>query len=254
MQPSSVLWLDAQPSLYCFNRRLARLLSESRTVRQWSFQHDLDESCSVETIHNLLVESLNDLDEPPHLIAHGLSGSIACLFAQRYPNLIRSLTVLSVDTQSCNHWTNHYLTMRSQLPCSRSQILSHLASALLKTDHVHVNSALSQLLEKCLDSDFISGSVVGQQSIDSLTPPDVPMLILNGEYDFVVDSGSLHRWRSVLKSGDYVDLIPQGRHFFQFSHAALVVEKINAFLDLIVTNEFPDTISSLSPVSSTLQS
>jgi surfactin synthase thioesterase subunit len=144
--------------------------------------------------------------------------------------------------------------MRSQLPCSRAQILSHLSSALIKTDHVHVNSALSQLLEKCLDSDFISGSVVGQQSIDSLTPPDVPMLILNGEYDFVVDSGSLHRWRSILKPGDYVELISQGRHFFQFSHAALVVEKINAFLDLIATNEFPDTISSLSPVSSTLQS
>lgn len=254
MQTSSVLWLDAQPSLYCFNRRLAHLLSQSRAVRQWSFQHDLDESCSVETIHHLLAESLNDFEEPPNLIAHGLSGSIACLFAHRYPRLIRSLIVLSVDTLSCNHWTNHYLAMRSQLPCSRAQVLSHLSSSLLKTDQCHVNSALSQLLERCLDSDYISGSVVGQQCIDPLTPPNVPMLILNGEHDFVVDSGSLQRWRSVLKPGDYVDLIPHGRHFFQFSHSAFAADKINAFLDLVATKEVPDSVSSLSLISSTMQS
>ena len=244
MPSSSVFWLDAQPTLCCFNRRLARLLSSDSTVKHWAFHHDPDESCSVEMIHSYLAESLSDLFEPPHLIAHGLSGSIACLFAQRFPKLVRSLTLLSVDTLSCNHWTNHYLAMRPKLPCSRSQILSHLSSVLFQNDQPHINIAISKLLERCLDSDFVSGSVVGRQQMNALMPPAVPMLILNGEHDFVVDSNSLDRWRLILKSGDYAELIPQGRHFFHFSHSEYVAKKINNFLDLVDISSVPDCISS----------
>ena len=252
MTSPSMVWLDAQPSLYCFNHKLAVLLSRTRAVRRWSFQHDPDESCSMETIHDFLVQSLQDFQEPPHLIAHGLSGTIACLFAHRHPRLIRSLTVLSVDTLSCNHWHNHYLSMRSKLPCSRSQILSQLSLNILGKKNPQINSFLSESLACCLDFDFTTGSIVGQQAIKCLTPPDVPMLILNGKNDFVVDSGSLERWKPILKSGDCIDLIPQGRHFFHYSKAAEVAQKINAFIELTGIGQFPDFISShtLMPINS----
>lgn len=244
MKTPSMVWLDAQPSLYCFNHKLAVLLSRTRAIRRWSFQHDPDESCSMETIHNFLAQSLEDFQEPPHLIAHGLSGTIACLFAHRYTELIRSVTVLSVDTLSCNHWHNHYLAMRSKLPCSRSQILSQLSLNMLSKENLRINSSLSQSLERCLDFDYTPGSIVGQQEINCLTPPDVPMLILNGKNDFVVDAGSLERWKSILKAGDCIDLIHQGRHFFQYSKAAEVAQKINTFIELTGIGQFPDFISS----------
>ena len=131
MSTSQILWIDLQPSLYCLFKRTAQSLGQHFEVKRWSFEHDLDESCDVEVVHSLMRHTIENSSNPVHLIGHGISGTIAYLFAQKYPNNISSVSVLSVDTHSTNQWTSHYQSMRSQLPCSRFHILSHLSRLLV---------------------------------------------------------------------------------------------------------------------------
>ena len=233
MPQDKVLWIDLQPTLHCLNKRVAQLLSRSFAVQRWSFQHDLDESCSVATVHDLLRETLLGAAEPMHLVGHGISGTIACLFAEKYPCLVKSLTLLSVDTLSTNHWSSHYLDMRSQLPTSRQAILSHLSSLLFSTNNARAAEILPCLLAKCLDTEFIQGSIVNKQATNNLHAPEVPTFVLNGGSDFVVDANAHDRWSETLKSGDRYVCMSKGRHFFQLDHAQQVADLIISFIQMV---------------------
>ena len=233
MPQDRVLWIDLQPTLYCLNKRVAQLLSRSFAVQRWSFQHDLDESCSVATVHELLRQTLVASLEPMHLVGHGISGTIACLFAEKYPSLVKSLTLLSVDTLSANHWSSHYLDMRSQLPSSRQAILNHLSSLLFSNHNPRALEVLPCLLAKCLDTEFIQGSIVNQEYISNLRAPKVPLIVLNGESDFVVQVNSRARWSKTLKFGDRFVCMKKGRHFFQFDQSQHVAQLITAFIQMV---------------------
>jgi pimeloyl-ACP methyl ester carboxylesterase len=239
---SSILWLDLQPSVFCFNKKLACILSQSRHVRRWSFQHDLDEICSLETIFDFLRETVDQLDSKPHVVGHGLSGTVASLFARQFPTLFRSLTLLSVDPISTNQWTSHYLEMRRKLPCSRSSILSHIVPLLFDKKFDDSNLILSSLCEKCLDSDYIPGSIASHSLLPNLCSIDIPLSVINGSHDFVVDQNSGLRWKPYLKNGDRFYSFPQGHHFSHFSQPKQYGELINSFLDMI-----PDSFSSAFP-------
>ena len=233
MAQDKVLWIDLQPTLYCLNKRVAQLLSRAFVVQRWSFQHDLDESCSVSTVHDLLRQTLESSSEPFHLVGHGISGTVACLFAEKYPDLVKSLTLMSVDTLSANHWSSHYLEMRSQLPSSRQALLSHLSSLLFSSTNSRAVEVFPCLLAKCLDSEFIQGSIINQQQISNLNTPPMPSLVLNGEYDFVVDNNSHDRWSETLKSGDRYVCLKKGRHFFQFDQSQMVADLITSFIQMV---------------------
>ena len=97
MSTSQILWIDLQPSLYCLFKRTAQSLGQHFEVKRWSFEHDLDESCDVEVVHSLMRHTIENSSNPVHLVGHGISGTIAYLFAQKYPNNISSVSVLSVD-------------------------------------------------------------------------------------------------------------------------------------------------------------
>jgi pimeloyl-ACP methyl ester carboxylesterase len=233
MGQAKILWIDLQPTLHCLNKRVAQLLSRSFAVQRWSFQHDLDESCTVATVHDLLRQTLESSSEPMHLIGHGISGTVSCLFAEKYPRLVKSLTMLSVDTLSANHWSSHYLEMRSQLPCSRESILTHLSSLLFPSTNPRASEVFPSLLAKCLDSEFIQGSIVHHESTKDLSAPKVPTLVLNGEDDFVVDIHSRDRWSQSLKSGDRYLCMKKGRHFFHFEQAKQVSDLIASFIQMV---------------------
>ena len=134
--------------------------------------------------------TIENSSNPVHLVGHGISGTIAYLFAQKYPNNISSVSVLSVDTRSTNQWTSHYQSMRSQLPCSRFHILSHLSRLMVDMKTEKVVNIMARLLAKCLDNDLVYGSIVNNQPITNLNKVEVPILVINGEKDFVVDEQS----------------------------------------------------------------
>ena len=160
MSTSQILWIDLQPSLYCLFKRTAQRLGQHFEVKRWSFEHDLDESCDVEVVHSLMRHTIENSSNPVHLVGHGISGTIAHLYAQKYPKNISSISLLSVDVQSTNQWTSHYQSMRSQLQCSRFHILNHLSRLLIEIQEDHVQDIITKLLVKCLDNDFVNGSIV----------------------------------------------------------------------------------------------
>ncbi len=248
---SSILWLDLQPSLFCFNQKLSCILSQSRHVRRWSFQHDPDETCSLSTIFCLLKETLEKLDQSPHVIAHGISGTVAALFSAQFPHLFKSLTLISVDPISTNQWSSHYLEMRRQLPCSRAAILSHIIPLLFDREFGDANQVLPKLFATCLDSEYISGSIASHSSLENLSSIDIPLSIINGSHDFVIDQNSATRWKPHLKNGDRFYSLPRGRHFSHFSQPKLYGAMINSFLEMvpesfspIFPNQFVSTITS----------
>ena len=177
MKRSKLLWIDLQPSLYCLLKRTTQSLGQHFEVQRWSFEHDLDESCDVEVVHNLMRHTIENSSHPVHLVGHGISGTIAYLFAEKYPNNISSVSVLSVDTHSSNQWTSHYQSMRSQLPCSRFHILSHLSRLLVDRKTETIVNIMARLLAKCLDNDLVYGSIVNSQPITNLNKAEVLSLI-----------------------------------------------------------------------------
>ena len=233
MNTSRILWIDLQPSLYCLFKRTAQTLSQNFKVKRWSFEHDLDESCDVEVVHRLLRQTIENCSTPVHLVGHGVSGSIAYLYAQKYPRNISSVSVLSVDTYSTNQWTSHYQSMRSQLPCSRFHILSHRSRLLVESQTEQVEHIMTRLLAKCLDNDFVYGSIFKSQLITNLNKAEVPILVINGQKDFVVDEQSHDRWRHYLKPGDCYQKVANGRHFFPFTEWSQTAKMIESFVKMV---------------------
>ena len=249
MNTSRILWIDLQPSLYCLVKRTAQTLGQNFKVKRWAFEHDLDESCDVEVVHRLLRETIENCSTPVHLVGHGVSGTIAYLYAQKYPQNISSVSVLSVDTHSTNQWTSHYQSMRSQLPCSRFHILSHLSRLLVDRQTEQVVYIMTRLLAKCLDNDFVYGSIFKSQTITNLNKAEVPILVINGEKDFVVDEQSHDRWRHYLKPGDCYQKVANGRHFFPFTEWSQTAKMIESFVKMVPDqhqNHIPENYKNLS--------
>ena len=236
MSTSQLLWIDLQPSLYCLFKRTAQTLGQHFKVKRWSFEHDLDESCDVEVVHSLLRQTIENCSTQVHLVGHGISGTIAYLYAQKYPKNISSVSVLSVDTHSTNQWTSHYQCMRGQLPCSRLHILSHLSSLLVNSNSEQIKKIVTKLWARCLDCDFVYGSIIKSQIIENLNKANVPILVINGKKDFVVDKQSYGRWKQYLKPGDCYQEIDNGRHFFTFTEWSQTSNMIESFIRMVPEN------------------
>ena len=233
MKTNKILWIDLQPSLYCLFKRTAQNLDHHFEVKRWSFEHDLDESCDVDIVHSLLRQTIESSSTQVHLVGHGISGTIAHLYAQKNPERISSVSMLSVDTHSTNQWTNHYHSMRSQLPCSRFHILSHLSSLLVDRSSEQIRNIVTRLLARCLDNDFVYGSIIKSQKIENINKANVPILVINGEKDFVVDKQSHDRWKNILKPGDCYQQISDGRHFFPFTEWRKTSKMIESFIKMV---------------------
>jgi surfactin synthase thioesterase subunit len=139
--------------------------------------------------------------------------------------------------------------MRSQLPCSRFHILIHLSRLLVENQTEHIVSIMARLLAKCLDNDFVYGSIVKSQPITNLDKAEVPILVINGEKDFVVDEQSHDRWRRYLKPGDCYKKIADGRHFFPFTEWSQTAKIIESFIEMVPDqqqNRIPDKYKNLS--------
>ena len=92
---------------------------------------------------------------------------------------------------------------------------------------------ISKLLAKCLDNDFVNGSIIQNSRIDDLEKINIPTLVINGSKDFVVDSHSRKRWEQHLKPGDCYREMKNGRHFFPFSEWSDTARMIETFIDMV---------------------
>ncbi|OUT73132.1 MAG: hypothetical protein CBB79_04790 [Synechococcus sp. TMED19] len=242
------LIIELNQSLACFTNKLAKkLVSQGAEVQRWCFNMDPDEACQSNEIVQLLQNSLTESGEPTVLIAHGISSVIAYQLTAAHPDHVKALVLLSADASKHSTWQDQYHKIRKMLPCSRKNILTHLSHLLTGHNCPHFLAATTKLLEKSVDSEFCLSSIGDSESAAPYTKAKRPILVVNGDNDFIIDRNSKNRWSHLLKDGDRYLSIKGGRHFHQHTHAEQLADEIMNFTEMLSSEKkLDECISSLS--------
>ncbi|CCQ50625.1 alpha/beta fold hydrolase [Crocosphaera watsonii WH 8501] len=224
----NALWLSVSPILQRFNRPLISQLSQDHAVALWEYNQTPDEPITLDVAFVLLHDYLKQLKQPVHLIGHSTSAWLGMIYAQRHPERVKSLTLLSVGANLAVDWQTHYYAMFKTLPCDRHTILSQMVSTLFGRQCPFKNELLIYLLEQDLLSSPSPNTLVEQVSV---TPQlvSVPLFVGGSQDDMVISPYQLNAWKPWLKSGDILWECSQGRHFFHYMNSELVGEKIRNF-------------------------
>ena len=226
------VWINASPSLKDFDLPLQQYLSNFFKITPWNYiQDDCDECNPIETVLQLLYTFfLQSEFNKIHLIGHGISGSIALLFARLYPWRIRTLTLLCVPPQPANTWHAHYYKQRHLFfDFSRQEILVNVAYSLFGNGTIpcSIDSLVGALdkdmnMSPCMHSLFKIVNFPEEQV-------SVPLMVCGSNADKVVSKYTINNWKKYFKNGDVLWLCPKGNHFFHYSNPDLVGNQITDF-------------------------
>jgi pimeloyl-ACP methyl ester carboxylesterase len=223
-----VVYLSTSYHLRRFDLPLLRHLSQYVTTAQWEYKQDLDEPDSMDIAVVLLHDYLKNRDQPTHLIGHGVGGLLGLLYARRYPERVKSLTLLSVGVYPAITWQSQYYCHRQFFPCDRHTLMMQMACHLFGHRDRETLKWLAMLLEKDIDCSLSPHSLFEQISIPAAGSP-VPMLVCGCEDDFVVGTPNFQKWKLWFNDSDRLSIFPQGRHFFHYFHAPKVGREILQF-------------------------
>jgi pimeloyl-ACP methyl ester carboxylesterase len=231
----NTVWLNASPSLRWVDQPLLRHLVQSRPVAQWEYYQTLDEASSLDTAVELLHQYLMsrpadaaDNRSGVHLAGHGISGVVGLLYARRFPQYVRSLTLLSVAAQPAATWHTHYYFQRQFLLYSRARLLAQNVGGLFEDIPKHLVCPFAKALERDLEESPNGHSLF---RLSNLTRGGIaaPLLICGSDTDPVVSPETLGEWRAYLTSTDAMWVHPKGRHFFHYYYPQAVSDRIQAF-------------------------
>jgi len=208
-----VLWLNTSPSLQVFNQRLIRYLSRKILIVQWDYFQTPDEPCSLDITVTLLHDYLKSLHQPIHLIGHSTSGLVGLIYARKYPERVKSLTLLSVGVHPTVDWQAHYYVHRHLLPCSREIILTNMVKSLFGEQDRKITQNLVRILEKDLDLSPSPHSLLKRQSMLPREVP-VPLMVCGSHNDTIIDPNLIQGWQPFLKPEDRIWECPEGGYFF----------------------------------------
>ncbi|AKG24342.1 alpha/beta fold hydrolase [Calothrix sp. 336/3] len=228
MSNFDVLWLTASPSLKRFDLPLLRYLSTKQTVAHWEYIQSEDEASSIYQAVDLLHDFLKSSPQPVHLAGHGISGAIALLFARRYPEMVRSLSLLAVASQPANTWQAHYYTQRQIFTTSQEQILANNVRSLFGNNRPYTIETLSIALKRDLELSPCQHSLFRLIHLPK-GGVSMPLLVCGSKTDPVVSSPTLHDWTNWFKPQDTLWECPGGYHFFHYFHPQEVGQKMLNF-------------------------
>ncbi|NDJ18264.1 alpha/beta fold hydrolase [Myxacorys almedinensis] len=221
------LWISASRSLKAFDHPLMGYLAGQTKLAQWEYCQTQDEGGSVDTAIALLHDYLQHHD-PVHLIGHGISGIIALLYSRRYPEQVKSLTLLSVAAQPAVTWQAHYYVQRQLLPCSQTQVLGQMMISLFGRKLPYSVKDIITALRADLEN---APSLHSLFKVGRLPQGGVamPLLVCGSKTDPIVDPAALADWEAWFKPEDRQWQCLDGYHFFHYFHPQLVGEQILEF-------------------------
>lgn len=221
-----VVWLNTSPSLQSFDRPLLQSLSKQGAIAQWEYSQSQDEASSLHVAVHLLHDYLKSCPHPVHLVGHSTGGLVGLLYSRRYPETVKSLTLLAVGVDAGVDWQAHYYTHRQVL--SRKKTLTAMVYNLFGYHNECTIKRLIGLLEQDLNCSLSPHSLFQKLSVPQGEVP-VPLMVCGSCDDIVVESAALQGWQPWLKEGDRLWMCPEGRHFFHFFHPLLVGDAILNF-------------------------
>ena len=222
------VWINANPSFQRFDQKLLRELAKINRVAYWEYQQDLDEATSLDDVIDLLHDYIKSINQPVHLIGHSTGGLIGLFYARKYPEKVKSLTLLSVGIYPASDWKAHYYIQRQLLPCRRQEILQHLARSLFSCHSQNVEQTIVQLLERDLTESFSLHSLFQRISIPPAGVP-VPLMICGSQTDYIITHHEMEEWRNYFNPGDKLCWFPKGGHFFQYFYPQQIKAEIIRF-------------------------
>jgi pimeloyl-ACP methyl ester carboxylesterase len=232
-----VLYLSASQHLAAFDRPLVQSLSEQTTIAHWEYNLTPDEPCSLEVALVLLHDYLKQCEGPIHLVGHGVSGLLGLMYAQRHPERVRSLVLLSVGVHPAVDWQALYYAQRQLLPCSRQAILTRMVDMLFGYSDLATTKALVKILEKDLDCSLSPHSLYQQVSLPPI-PVSLPLLACGSVDDAIVDPLQLRGWEEYFgeSTNSRLWVCPGGRYFFHYFYSPQVADEICCFWRSISQN------------------
>lgn len=228
MVSPQILWISVSPCLKRFDQPLLKHLSRYFSIVQWEYCQTQDEPCSLEIALNLLHDYLQCCSQPIHVVGHGTGGLLALLYARKYPQLVRSLSLLSVGVHPAVDWQAHYYVHRQLLSCSRDAILVQMVPYLFGSQNQFPLCKLWQTLEHDLNHSLSPHTLFKRVSI-SPGGVTMPLLVCRGEDDIVIDPHQLLGWQDYFKPGDRQWTCPNDSYFFHCFQPELVGNQLIDF-------------------------
>ncbi|MBE9101135.1 alpha/beta fold hydrolase [Vacuolonema iberomarrocanum] len=225
------LWLSVSPSFQRLDQPLLTCLASHSQVGYWSYNQTPDEPSSLAVALTLLHDYVKGSDRPLHLLGHSTGGLLGLLYARKYPQRVKSLTLLAVGVNPAVDWKAHYYTQLDRLPCRRTIILAQMAQALFGQQPQHLVKMWIEMLEQDLLQSLSLHSLTERFSLYPQGVP-VPLLVCGSRDDVIVDPVQLQSWQPWLKPGDRLWFAPGGRHFFHSDHFDGVAREVLDFWEM----------------------
>ena len=225
----NIIWLNTNPYLRRFNLPVIQHLSNYVDIGHWEYQQTEDEGTSFAQGINLLEDYLSTIKKPMHLVGHSTCGLLGLYYAYKYPQRVKSLTLLGVGVNPAIDWLSYYYLWRKDWDCSQEVVLAHLAKYLFGSQSHYYRKAFVAILEKAMFYSLSKHSLYKQYSYFHLPKIECPLMIIGSVEDQIVPWSEIAKWKTKLKSTDMLWQCPTGEHFFHYFQPQLIGEKLLEF-------------------------
>ena len=229
---SDIVWASGSPYLRCLHMPLLKKLFRHTNVSVWEYIQSLDESACIETAVELLHSYLQNRESPVNLIGHSIGGTIALMFARKYPQFVKSLTLLSVAAQPAKTWHVNYYQQRQIYTQNIGEAFSNTLHHIFRDKFPCHEKKLHNLMDKFYQDLENIPLMHSLFQIEQLPAGGVsmPLMICSGQVDMILGYCELNEWGKWLKSEDTLWKCPQGGHFFHYFYPEIVSQQISHFL------------------------